>query len=141
VILPKGSLSVDLPFHLSPTAKGPLELTLSNDRLNTVTRTAKVLPGRISTVTLTRTVRGGSPDVLNLTVELESPSPGDIDIELNSWYPNIIAVPATLRIVAGSKSGKITLKHFAVTATKRVGITAKLGDQSVEKIVVVTKYP
>jgi alpha-tubulin suppressor-like RCC1 family protein len=141
VILPKGSLSVDVPFHVSPSAKGPLELTLGSDKLNTLTRKAKVLAGRISTVTLTRTVRGGSPDVLSLSVTLEAPTPADIQLELSSWYPDIVSVPATLKIAAGAKSAKITLTHFAVTATKRVGITVKLGDQSVEKIVVVTKYP
>ena len=92
----------------------------------------KVLGSTLSSTS----IKGGTP--VNVTVTLNAPVDKDTLMTVASSNPAVASVPATVKVLAGSKTVTYSLTTYPVTARKTVTITASKGGYTSTKTLAVT---
>jgi hypothetical protein len=129
VTVPAGSFSTTFPVVSIPQTASVAATVTAKTGAVSQTANVTILPPVLTGLSVSPSpVQGGSSTVVTgkVTINAPAPSVGSI-VTLTSSNPQVLSIPAGVKIVGGTTSVTFPTRHFAVTTTQFVTVTAKFG--------------
>ncbi|RYG34209.1 hypothetical protein EON81_16180 [bacterium] len=124
VFVPAGMSEASFPITTSDVAAAANAMVTATGGLVTISKPIEVRPVTLTAISLNTYIVTGGTTVTG-TVTLATLVQVNTVIQLTSQTPGVASVPATMTIMAGSKTGTFTITTFAPGAVaKNVKITA-----------------
>jgi hypothetical protein len=131
--VPAGSTTTQVVLATRAVAAG--ESVTLTAKTGTVTQSTSLVIQTNSLVSVALSqqyVVGGSDTAVQGTVTFNGPAPAKGQtVLLKSSNPTVLAVPASVKLAAGSTSATFASTHHLVTGSQQITVTATYGDSSV----------